>query len=85
MMLHINQGGLLFRHDLLGKKGERRSFKPAGFDEWSWLHYRESVLCYYCSCASKKNLLSRGLLTKREETYTRKGYTNWKDACCSFR
>ena len=71
-----------------GRKGEKRSFKSAWFNEWPWLDYNEkndSVICFYCSCANKKKLLPKGLFSKREETYISKGFTNWKDACSSFR
>jgi len=74
------------RHSF-GRKGELRSFKAAWFDNWSWLDYQEvndSVLCYYCSCASSRNLLAKGLYSKQEETFVTKGFMNWKDACASF-
>ena len=71
-----------------GNKGEKRSFKPAWFDTWSRLDYREvsdSVLCYYCSRANDRNLLCRGLYGKREDTFLINGLVNWKDARASFR
>ena len=71
-----------------GSKGEKCSFKPAWFEKWSWLHYREasdSVICFYCSSAHERKLLPERLYSKREDTYVTKGFTNWKDACASFR
>ena len=71
-----------------GSKGEMRSFKPGWFDKWPWLDYCETsdrVVCFYCSRASKRDLLPSGYSCKREETYVTKGFTNWKDACESFR
>ena len=60
-----------------GSKGEKRSFKPAWFDEWSWLHYREltdSVVCYYSSQASEKNLLPQSLFKKTNIYMYNKGF-----------
>ena len=50
-----------------GRKGEKRSFKAAWFDTWAWLDYREvsDSVCYYCSRANDKNLLTSGLYGKR--------------------
>lgn len=79
---------LKFPERSFGRKGEKRSFKAAWFDTWAWLDYREvsdSVVCYYCSRANDKNLLTSGLYGKREETFLTKGFVNWKDACASFR
>lgn len=71
-----------------GNKGEKRSFKVAWFDSWKWIDYHEvsdSVTCYYCSRASTQKLLTKGLYGKREEAFLSNGFTNWKDACASFR
>lgn len=71
-----------------GSKGEKRPFKAAWFDSWPWLDYQEvsdSVICFYCSHANNRNLLAKGQYGKREETFLSKGFTNWKDACSSFR
>ena len=71
-----------------GSKGEKRSFRPIWFEKWSWLYYREvsdSVICFYCLSAHKRKLLSEGLYSKREDTYVKKGFVNWKDTCASFR
>ena len=71
-----------------GTKGEKRAFNPAWFDRWSWLDYNEAndhVVCFYCSRAHRRNLLPDGFSRKREETYVTRGFTNWKDACESFK
>ena len=44
----------------------------------------DSVVCYYCSRANDKSLLTSSLYGKREETFLTKGFVNWKDACASF-
>ena len=68
-------------------KGEKRSFKPAWFEKWSWLHYREasdSIICFYCSSAHERKLLPERLYSKREDAYVTKRVHS-KDACVSFR
>ena len=46
---------------------------------------QDSVLCYNCSQAEKANLLNKALYNKRDDLFISKGFTNWKDACASFR
>ena len=77
-----------FPERCFGSKGEKRSFKAAWFDSWAWLDYQEvsdSVVCFYCSRASSRRMLSQGLYGKREEAFLSSGFINWKDACASFR
>ena len=66
-------------------KGEKRSFKAAWFDTWPWLDYQDSIICFYCSCANNRKLLTKGLYGTWEETFLSNGFINWKDACASFR
>ena len=60
-------GNFAFPKRTFGSKGKTRSFKPGWFDKWTWLDYCETndcVFCFYCSRASKNNLLSSGHSSK---------------------
>ena len=70
-----------------GNKGEKRSFQPSWFEKRPWLDYQEtsdSVICLYCSSASKRKLLTESLYKKKENVYISDGFTNWKDATVRF-
>ena len=59
-----------FPEHCFGSRGEKRSVKATSFDSWAWLDYEEvsdSVICFYCSYASSRRMLSHGLYGKREE------------------
>ena len=71
-----------------GSKGKTRSFKPGWFDKWTWLDYcetNERVICFTAHVRVKIIFYRVGHNSKREESYVSKGFTNWKDACESFR
>jgi hypothetical protein len=50
-----------------GRKGEKRSFKPAWFSDWPWLDYRElddSVVCFYALLQMKRGCYLKVSSTK---------------------
>ena len=92
--LYVTDGGhqpksFTFPKRSFGTEGEKRAFNLVGaISKWSWLDYIEvnnHVVCFYCSCANRRNLLPNGFCQKHEETYVTRGFTNWKDACESFK
>ena len=72
----------LFWEKVLKRKKQnfKRSFQPAWFDKFSWLHYdvnTDSALCFTCVKALRHKMISS---TKGEASFTEKGYQNWKKA-----
>ena len=62
-----------------GSKGELWLFKANWVDNWAWLDYQEvgdSVLCYYCSLANRRNLLAKRLYIKWVESFITKGFVS---------
>ena len=63
-----------------GKQNFKRSFQPAWFDKFKWLHYdpdTDSAFCFMCIKALHHNMISS---TKGEIVFTEKGFRNWKTA-----
>lgn len=61
------------------------SFKPSWTKQFSWLHYNESndsVFCWYCMKAVESGKLKS---SKREDSFTTQGFSNWKNATTAFR
>ena len=62
-----------------------RSFQPAWFDKWPWLHYNEEhdvVFCHICLKAKEEKKIMWS--NNAEEAFMGKGFTNWKDASAKF-
>ena len=58
---------------------QNRSFQPAWFDKFPWLHYDEqsdSVLCFTCIKALHLKMISS---RKGEAAFTETGFRNWKN------
>ena len=58
----------------------QRSFQPAWFDRYKWLHYEEksdSAFCYTCIKAVQNNMISS---SKADMAFIEKGFRNWKNA-----
>ena len=63
----------------------KRSFQPAWFGKWPWLHYMEDehkVLCFTCCQANSQKKLQWSV--NAESACLVKGFTNWKDATVKF-
>lgn len=76
--------GLPGQDILVGTKKKVLTFQCSWFKRFPWLHISETnqVLCFYCSKASRLSLLS--LTTQNEDTFTHKGFVNWKKAMERF-
>ncbi len=62
-----------------------RSFNPAWYDKWQWLHWdvaSEKVFCFTCMVAYKQKKL---IAPKGDGAFIQKGFQNWKDATVAFR
>ena len=62
------------------QSARQRSFQPAWFDRYKWLHYEEksdSAFCYTCIKAVQNNMISS---SKADLAFTEKGFRNWKNA-----
>ena len=58
---------------------QQRSFSSSWYSKYPWLHYQEesdSVLCFYCLVAEKRELPVTG---NWDLTFSRKGFSNWKN------
>ncbi len=62
-----------------------RSFNPAWYYKWQWLHWdvaSEKVFCFTCMVAYKQKKL---IAPKGDGAFILKGFQNWKDATFAFR
>ena len=62
------------------KKLTKRSFQPAWFERYEWLHYdetRDVVFCHICLKALANNMLTS---LNADPAFTRNGFSNWKNA-----
>ena len=59
---------------------EERSFLPAWYDRWTWLHYdvaEDRVFCVTCQNAHRHDMLND---IKVEDAFIKTGYSHWKHA-----
>lgn len=68
-----------------GKRSiEYRSFQPAWFQKFKWIHYDESedkAYCHLCQIAPRKGLVTSA---KMSQAFISSGFTNWNDASRCF-
>ena len=63
----------------------KRSFQPAWFNKWPWLHYVEDkdlALCFTCCKAKAEKKLQ--WTSNADESFISRGFYNWKDASVKF-
>ena len=64
----------------VSKVGKKRHFQASWFDKYQWLHYDchlGAAFCFICIKANEKKALSG---SKSEDSFTKKGFRNWKKA-----
>ena len=75
-----------FPKRLFGKtKPVKRAFQSNWFKQWTWIHYNEEkdlAICFLCAKALREKKL---FAPNAEESFTTKGFSNWKDATVRFR
>ena len=70
-----------------GNESFKRSFTPAWFKTWKWLHYvaeSDSVLCFSCVKAVEKKLIRMDSL-RGANTFVHGGFANWRKAKEKFK
>lgn len=63
---------------------QQRAFQSSWYIRFPWLHYQEgndSVLCFYCLVANKRNLSTSGYM---DDMFIHSGFANWKKALEKF-
>ena len=58
-----------------------RSFQSSWYKRWAWVHYDQAMdaaFCFTCLKA-KRNGILKCSVSKADEAFLRRGYSNWKD------
>ena len=57
-----------------------RCFVSGWYDKWEWLKYSVNKNAAFCYPCRKFSFSHAGQGTRKDDTFTKKGYTNWKHA-----
>lgn len=77
---------LILPKRMFGSKKVERAFRANWCQQFPWLHYnidRDAAFCHVCMQADNEGKFLSS--SKRESSFITDGFTNWKEATCSFR
>ena len=77
---------LILPKRMFGSKKVESAFRANWCQQFPWLHYnidRDAAFCHVCMQADNEGKFSSS--SKRESSFITDGFTNWKEAACSFR
>ncbi|KAL5515338.1 hypothetical protein EMCRGX_G000491 [Ephydatia muelleri] len=77
---------LILPKRMFGSKKVESAFRANWCQQFPWLHYnidRDAAFCHVCMQADNESKFSSS--SKMESSFITDGFTNWKEAACSFR